>query len=297
MTFANLSIDAVNRAIDVRECASGKSINVARVAHTLGEKVIATGILGGDRASVVRRDLDRAGIPHDFVEVDARTRMCVTVIDQAGATATELIEESSAVRKEDSGRLLLHLAPLLDRAKVLVMSGTIAPELGDDLYARCVRLARERGIKTIVDAKRDPLMLALRERPTVVKPNRAELSQTVGEEIASDASLESAIRRCIELGAEWVAVTNGARETVISDGSGFWSIPTPRVNVVSPIGSGDAFAAGVAVGIVRGLPLPDACALGVACGAANAQTALAGHVERPTVEALNPALRAAATRL
>src|SRR5438046_1030984 len=109
MTFATLSLDSVNRAIDVREYASGKSINVARVVHTLGERVIATGFLGGDRASAVRRDLDQAGIAHDFIDIDAPTRMCVTVIDQAGTTATELIEESLPVRPDDANRMLVHL--------------------------------------------------------------------------------------------------------------------------------------------------------------------------------------------
>ena len=87
MTFARLQIDAVNRAADVRESASGKSINVARVAHTLGAEVVATGFLGGPRGAFIRSDLDSAGIAHDFVSVRPNTRMCVTMIDHGGATA------------------------------------------------------------------------------------------------------------------------------------------------------------------------------------------------------------------
>src|SRR5438874_6446384 len=118
MTFARLSLDAVNRATDVREYASGKSINVARVAHTLGEKVIAAGFLGGDRARAIRNDLDQARIAHDFIDIAAPTRMCVTVINQSSATATELIEEAPAVNRADAQRLLMHLETLLTRAKI-----------------------------------------------------------------------------------------------------------------------------------------------------------------------------------
>src|SRR3954464_8944812 len=88
MTFAKLSIDAVNRAVDVRETASGKSLNVARVLHTLGEEAIANGFLGGDSGLFIRDDLDLSGIAHDFVEVRPRTRTCTSVIDQSTGTAT-----------------------------------------------------------------------------------------------------------------------------------------------------------------------------------------------------------------
>ena len=41
MVFARGEIDAVNRAAKVTETASGKSLNVARVLHTLGNDVLA----------------------------------------------------------------------------------------------------------------------------------------------------------------------------------------------------------------------------------------------------------------
>src|SRR5438552_3130749 len=105
MAFAQLNIDAVNRAIEVRETASGKSLNVARVLHTLGEPVIATGFLGGETGQFIRDDLDRCGIAHDFVSVTPRTRTCTSVIDQSAQTATELIQESSEVEADAWDRL------------------------------------------------------------------------------------------------------------------------------------------------------------------------------------------------
>ena len=99
MTFDRLHVDGVNRARLVAQSASGKSINVTRVVHTLGEDVIATGFVGGDAGAFIRKDLDAAGIRHAFVEVEPTTRTCVTVIDEAVRTATELIEESKKALK------------------------------------------------------------------------------------------------------------------------------------------------------------------------------------------------------
>src|SRR5690348_4688636 len=97
MIFERFAVDAVNRAAHTHDYASGKSINVARVLHTLGRDAVATGFVGGDRGEFLRRDLDQSGIRHDFVTVAAPTRQCITIIDKSAGTATELVEESHQV--------------------------------------------------------------------------------------------------------------------------------------------------------------------------------------------------------
>src|SRR4051812_1186098 len=181
MTFTDLRIDSVNRAAHVREFASGKGINAARVVHALGRPGVATGFLGGDSGRFCRHDMDVAGIGHDFVTVATNTRMCLTLVDQKNNTATELIEEAASVNASDVAKVLVKLELLLQHAKILVLSGTLAPGCGDDFYARCIRMANAAHVRAIVDAKGAPLKLALTEKPFVVKPNRAELSATVDQ--------------------------------------------------------------------------------------------------------------------
>lgn len=289
MTFARLNVNDVNRATVVRQFASGKSVNAARVLHTIGEDCVATGLLGGDSGKFMREDLDRSGIAHDFVDTSpTATRLCLTLLDETTGTATELIEEPSPPPVHVFDALLKTINKLIasGRAAVLVMSGTLAPGAGDDYYAKCVRLARQHDVRTIVDAKGTPLRLALPERPTVVKPNRAELAMALEMKIDGDEILREAMRKVVSLGAQWVAVTHGVDETFLSDGSRFWKIATPKVKAVNPIGSGDSFAAGLAAGLRRGLEVPEACRLGVACASANAMTQNAGEVRPGDVEDL-----------
>jgi tagatose 6-phosphate kinase len=283
MTFAKLVIDDVNRATAVRQFASGKSINVARVVHALGERVVATGIVGADSGKFMRLDMQRAGIAHDFITTLTPTRMCLTLIDETAGTATELIQEAEAPHEEAFDELLAKLSELVGSAKVLVMSGTLAPGAGDDFYAGCVSIARGANVKTIVDGRDAPLKLALAEKPTIVKPNRAELAATLGVPIESQIALHDAMKQVIELGASWIVVTDGLKDTIVSDGHDFWRIATPAVKSINPIGSGDSFAAGLAAGLRREMNVPDACALGVVCAAANAMTPHAGHVEKEDI--------------
>jgi len=286
MVFDRLRLDAVNRAAEVYETASGKSLNVARVLHALGDDCIAKGFVGGDSGKFIREDLDRAGVPHDLVTVAAKTRTCVTILDRATGETTELVEESKEVEKPAWGKLRGRVAGLLPRAKVMVLSGSLTPNAPQDFYGFCVNRATECAVNTIVDAAGEPLRRALPARPFVVKPNRAELAKTLDEPIESDAALRDAVKRLVALGPAWCVVTQGKDGAVVSDGQSFWRVRSPKVEAINPIGSGDSLAAGLASALSRGQRLPDAAKLGVACGAANAMTLLPGHVRPDDVAEL-----------
>jgi len=288
MTFEHVVIDDVNRAIQTRQYASGKPINAARVLHTLGRRPLACGFVGGETGAFIRRNLDEISLAHDFVEVAPATRICVTMVDRSAGTATELIEEAAAVNSGDGDLLLEKLRSLMGQCEGLILSGKLAPGVAGDFYARCVYEAR--GKLVVLDGSGEALRRALAAGPTIVKPNRGELAETVGMTIDSDASLKTGIGKLIAAGPKWVVVTAGGGKTVVSDGNRFWGISTPTVRVVSPIGSGDSFAAGLAAAVCAGEDVPQACRLAVACGAANAMTPFAGHLRREDVDALLPGI-------
>jgi tagatose 6-phosphate kinase len=278
MTFASITLDAVNRAISVHEFAAGKATNVARVVHTLGERSLVSGFIGGGSGESLRNDLDRAGIAHDFVTVKPPTRVAITAIDQSAGTATELLEEAQPLEAADYDALLKKLSTLLMGAKVLVLSGRLPPGANANFYAKCAQLAGL-GVRVIVDTVGAALLATLTHRPFVIKVNQSEIASTLGAQIDSQETLRSAMRQLIDRGAQWVVATRGGEATIITNGKSFWNVTTPKVKVVSAIGSGDAFAAGLAAAMVRGEEMPDACKLAVACGAANAMTPFAGHIE------------------
>ena len=129
-------------------------------------------------------------------------------------------------------------------------------------------------------------MAALVCKPLVVKPNREELATTVAAPVESDDALRAAMRKMVEMGAQWVAVTLGKEGAMVSNGHDFWRLHSPSIKAVSAVGSGDSFAAGLAAGIVQREEIPEACALACACGAANALTLLAGHINVADVKVL-----------
>jgi tagatose 6-phosphate kinase len=286
MVFERVTSNAVNRAVEVLEGASGKSVNVARVLCTLGRAALATGFVGGDRGRFLLRELDRAGIPHDFVEVPTPTRLCITVMDRASGGHTELVEEAAAVDPPHWDELRARVQRLLGKARMLVMSGSLPRNGPVDFYLQCCRLAAAASVPVILDAAGPPLKAALAAGPLVVKPNRAELALTLGRSIDSREALLDAIRQLVQQGPRWAVVTMGAEGAVAGDGREAWYVAAPKVKAVNPIGSGDAFTAALAAALDDGQSMPEALLLAGACGAANALTPMSGVVHREDVQRL-----------
>jgi tagatose 6-phosphate kinase len=286
MVFRRLSIDSVNRAATTVDGAAGKSVNVAKVLKALGEQPLAVGFFGGDRGAEVRAVLEREGVELDFVNVAARTRQCITVIDEAAGTNTELVEESRPVAPEDYELLMAIVRRRIQGSRAVVMSGTIPAGGPPDLYRRCTELAEQAGALTIVDAQGAALTEALKARPGLVKPNRPELAATVGAPLDSEDAVKSALEQLCARGAQRAVVTAGKDPSLACDGRHFWRVISPRLKAVNPIGSGDAFTAGLVNRLLRGDDLGEACRWAAATGAANALTLMAGEVRREDVERL-----------
>lgn len=282
MSFDRVHIDEVNRTTQSLKHASGKPINVARVLHTLGEKSIACVPVGGISGEFLRRDLEKLGIAHRLIDVASETRTCTTVIDLAAGTATELVEESGPMTRAEVDRMLDALMDLRAGATMLILSGSIAPGVEASFYAECCAA----DIPVILDARGEALKRALDRRPRIVKLNRLELADTLGVKIEDETSLRAAMSEVNRMGATWVVVTDGKAGASASDSREFWKIPAIPIEAISPIGSGDAFAAGLASAIGHGREIPDACRLASACAAANVLAPGAGILRLEDVRRL-----------
>ena len=291
MIFRKLASDAVNRAAITLDGVAGKAINVAKVLKTLGAYPVATGFLGGQRGEFLRAVMAEKKIESDFVSVKSPTRQCITVIDKSASIHTELVEESRPVGLEDFKKFMVVVRRRIAGCRAVVMSGTIASGGPATLYYDCVRLAEKAGAISIVDAQGTALTGALKAKPGLVKPNRLELAATVGHKLKSEADVMRAIRELHERGAQRMIVTAGREPALAFDGIFFWRIFTPRIPVVNPIGSGDAFTAGVVWRLLHGDDLGEACRWGAAAGAANALTPLPGELNRKAMARLAKKVR------
>ena len=277
--FDKVQPGEVNRATRVLETASGKGVNVGRVATILGAPARVLTVAGGGRGGAFARALRADGVSARLVPVRGETRVCQTLV--GGGVVTELVEEAAELRPAEVAAVLAAFAEELRRAKMLVLSGTVPRGCGDDFCARLAQQAQRRGVPVVVDTQRAQLLGVVRERPVLVKVNRSELATATGKR-----TVVGGVGELMRLGAGRVVISHGAQAAVAFDGRERWSVQPPRVAAVNPIGSGDAMLAGMVVKLMRGATLKTALRFGVACGAANALTETSGVVRPADVARL-----------
>ena len=153
MIFSRLAEGEVNRAEQVFYRASGKSINVARGLHTLGEEAALITPLGGKTGEIVLADLKNSTIPHRIVITRAQTRTCITAVDRSRREATELVEEAEKLRPAEIAQLKKTFLQSLRGASMAILSGSLAAGVSKDFYADCCAAANARNVKVILDAR------------------------------------------------------------------------------------------------------------------------------------------------
>jgi tagatose 6-phosphate kinase len=274
--FDALQTGEVNRVKKVVETASGKGVNVARVAATLGADVRVLTVAGGQRGKLFRQALRNDSVDAVVVPVRGETRVCQTLI--AGGVVTELVEESPALRRSEVKAVVRAFERELKRARLVVLSGTVPAGCGEKFYARLARLARRRGVPVVVDTQGKQLMNVVREKPALVKVNRKELAAATGKR-----DVASGVR---QLGIECAVISAGARPVGVFEGEKQWTVQPPRVEAVNPIGSGDSMLAGMSAVLWGGGNVREAVRWGLACGAANALTETSGVVHLADVRHL-----------
>lgn len=268
------------RAASVHLAAGGKGMNLCRVARMLGVDVTATGPLAGYTGQIVR-DLARAeGIAADWFWLESgQTRTCL-LVNHDDRDSTIINEIGPVVSAGEWRGLAAHLHRLAERAQAVAFAGSVPPGVSPAELAALARRLAAAGHPVYLDTSGDTLAAALaRPDGLSIKINRDELAEGLGVELDNRRQVVEAGQMLVSRGAALVVVTLGGRGALAVAAEGCWYAAAPQVKVVSTVGSGDALLAGLLAARLEGQSLAGALAWGVACGAANAATPLAGRFE------------------
>jgi tagatose 6-phosphate kinase len=277
LLFDALALGEVNRARHVSWGASGKVLNAVRALHHLDAACKTLTLVGGATGDAIRRDLAALGI-------------AARLLERSRGQATELVPNAAQATAEELDRFHAAYAEEATMAEVVVLIGSLPVGTPCGYYRQL--LARTPG-KVVLDARGPELLEALPARPFLVKPNRAELEQTLGRSLCDDAELFEALREVNERGAEWVVVTDGRNAVYARSRQQLYRLQPPAREVVNPIGCGDCLAAGIAHGLRAGREPLEAIRLGLAVAADKVGRMLPGFVDREQVETLMPQVQVA----
>lgn len=286
LTVPAIVYDEMVRATESRLDLDGKGVNVSKALRALGAETLIMGFAGGAAGEQLARGLAAMGLATDFTPVAGETRTNTIIIDAAARRYVKANEPGPALQPAELAALYEQVGARARAGDTWIMSGSLPPGAPVGLYAQLVELVQSHGARALLDASGEPLRLGCAARPFLVKPNADEAAELIGAPVEGDAGVLRAVEWFLSQGVELVALSLGAEGLMLAARSSVIRARPPRVEVLNPVGAGDALLAGVAWGIERGLALPELARWGVASGTAAALGIGTGGASRAEVEAL-----------
>jgi sugar/nucleoside kinase (ribokinase family) len=272
---------------EITMVAGGSASITAVAAARLGLRVALAAAIGADAAgSFMVAELERAGVDTGAVVVRPDAPTAMTVALSRGADRAILTATGAAVTltADDVPASLLRRARHVHVSSYFLLEDSLADGLPGLLAA-----ARAAGATTSLDTNWDPAgrwgdarLRATLAQADYAFPNEAEARHLTGQPrlAAAHAALAAAGPRPV--------IKLGPRGALFTDGQTRLLAAPPPARPVDATGAGDNFNAGFLAGLLTGLPLPQAVALGCATGTASTQ-AIGGtgaSPARPAAEAL-----------
>jgi sugar/nucleoside kinase (ribokinase family) len=290
------------KLVDQVSLETGGSAAITAVAAArLGLRVALIAAVGDDPAGRFMLDqLDREGVDVSTVIVRDGIPTGMTVAlsrgrDRAILTALGAIASLTAA---DVPIAVLARARHVHVSSYFLLADSLGPGLAGVLAD-----AGAAGATTSLDTNWDPSerwqdahLPAAIAQCDLLLPNEAEALALSGAADPEAAAL------ALARGGPSLAVKLGARGVLCAAGPEMHQVSLPPVTPVDTTGAGDCFNAGLIAGLLQGLPLPRAAALGCAAGALSAgalggtagapglaaATDLAGHATISSVSPVSP---------
>ncbi len=273
----NFRTNTVNRGQSIHLQAGGKGVNVASFLADASNgllandglingapTVAATGFLGQDNVEIFERFFALQHIDDAFVRIPGSTRTGVKIVDEARRETTDINLPGQMPPENAVDRLLKRIEQLSTSSDWFVLAGSLPPGLPVTIYATIIDLLKAHGKFVALDTSHEALHKAIQSGPTIVKPNIDELQQLVGHSLTDETAIEQAARQLLATGSQLVVISMGEKGAMfVNQETSFVATP-PTVPVKSTVGAGDAMVAGLIVGHIQGLSLPDCARLATA---------------------------------
>ena len=259
------------RCAEPRYGAGGGGINVSRAIAHLGGRSSPFAAIGGATGTMFRSMLEAEGLEPLWFELPGITRQNITVLEELSNDQFRFVFPGPLWDAALVERALTALGEASESMRYVVGSGSLPPGVPADFYDRLGAVAEAAGARFILDTSGGALREARAgtgHRPYLWIMDNAEASSLAGRPLPSMEALE---RFALELRekhpASIVIVTFADGGAVAVSDDGLFKCRPPEVDVVSKIGAGDSFVAGLVLKLAGGWPLEDACAYAMAAAA------------------------------
>ncbi len=269
--------------VPARFFPAGKGVNFAKVVAELGEPVSLYSLMPEQDSARFTDYLDSRGVEHYPYNTPGTVRINTTIFEETtGSTVhyNSLGQQLSAQVQHHFEQFLIQKIKCDD---VWAFSGSLPQGIENNFYEKMISHCSKIGATTVLDSRGEPFKRALFSAPCIVSPNEDEIESLYEEPVQGIKQLALKGKRLVDSGVETVFITLGADGVLALNSDECLLCKTPEVVEVDTVGCGDAFLAGVVVGMQRGFSFREVCRLAVSCGASNASNIGPGEVNSDQV--------------
>lgn len=265
----------LTRAIRSSTSAGGKGVNISVFLSRFGVENVAMGFVGGHTGHVVVRDLRDEGVTTNFVWTRGETRINVTLLQVGHEHSPNLVNESGqTILPVEVDRFMRRYRRILNRAKWVVLGGSVPPGVDPGIYGEMTRMAQDAGAKVILSTGGESLLRALDAGPYIVKPDTRERMTLEGRGLTSVDAIIEAGKNVIAGGAEIVIISHDVTGDIAITRDAVWEIKaaTQTSKFKNLVGADDVFLGGILYKLAQDAPVEEALQFGLAAGLASAES-------------------------
>jgi 6-phosphofructokinase 2 len=246
----------------------GGGVNVARVLHRLGAKCVALYLAGGVTGERHHKLMNAEKVRCHVMPIAEETRESFTARETSSGHDFRFVLPGPNVSTAEYEACFDYVAQHMPN-QFLVISGGLAPGVPDNFYARLAALAKQHGVRVVLDANGPALAEALKVGVYLFKPSLRELRDLTGQELPNQDSQAVAAQQLIQNGqAEVVALSLGEDGAMVMSSTERWLSHGIHVDVQTTVGAGDSFVGAMVWSLGRDESLVRAFQCGMAAGAA-----------------------------
>lgn len=252
----------------------GGGLNVSRAIQALGGQSLALVALGGAIGAQMAGLLQAKGLQVEALQSPGETRQSLTVTETTSGQQYRFLLPGPDWQETDRAQIFSRLAEVARAGGYAVISGSQPPGVPADFPAQLA--AALSGMAIVLDTSGRALAQAAAQPIpglAVLRMDSAEAEALGGSALASpkdtaDFAAELVAREV----AQAVLIARGAEGNVLVTKDLRLMARPPKVAVVSAVGAGDSFVAGLVLTLAQGQDLPQALRHATACAAAAVMT-------------------------
>ncbi|MBA1434973.1 1-phosphofructokinase [Bombilactobacillus bombi] len=267
LQLQQLNLGAVNRTSADFKLPGGKGINVSRILQQLNMNSIAWGFVGGATGKLFESLLAQNELSTDFVPVSGDTRINVKV--KAQEEETEINGQGPTITPAEKAALLKKVQQV-HAGDVVVMAGSLPPNLDNDFYLDIAKIVIKQGGDFVIDTTGQALLDTLPLHPLVIKPNHHELADLFHTTFNDTQSIITAARKLLQQGAQHALVSMAGAGALLVTTEHAYQCNAPKDVVKNSVGAGDSMIAGFVGTFMKTQDPIESFHQGAACGSATA---------------------------